>query len=145
MNSKGCVLGLPVFLIWKSSWNSRRCFDCYSSSFVLPVVESCGKKGIRNIVVITAGFKEIGGEGQNGNKTSRTYSTIRSLRCGSELFGSYRYKYPNERIVRRMKCQSTGNRQSYFNQNDGGCYYWLGVWKVDWVFKIISMGNKAEE
>ena len=30
---------------------------------VSEVVESCGKKGIKSIVVITAGFREIGGEG----------------------------------------------------------------------------------
>lgn len=30
---------------------------------VLKVVNECGKKGVRGIVVITAGFKEIGGEG----------------------------------------------------------------------------------
>lgn len=29
----------------------------------IEVVESCGKKGIKNIVMITAGFREIGGEG----------------------------------------------------------------------------------
>lgn len=31
--------------------------------FVLPVVEECGQKGVKGLVVITAGFKEIGGEG----------------------------------------------------------------------------------
>jgi len=30
---------------------------------VLPVVEACGRKGVRGLVVITAGFKEAGGEG----------------------------------------------------------------------------------
>jgi acetyltransferase len=32
--------------------------------FVLPVVEECGKKGVKALVVITAGFREIGHEGQ---------------------------------------------------------------------------------
>jgi acetyltransferase len=31
---------------------------------VLPVVEECGKKGVRGLVVITAGFKEVGGPGK---------------------------------------------------------------------------------
>ncbi|MHA1959395.1 MAG: acetate--CoA ligase alpha subunit [Candidatus Thorarchaeota archaeon] len=31
--------------------------------FVLPVVEECGKKGVKALVVITAGFREIGHEG----------------------------------------------------------------------------------
>jgi acetyltransferase len=31
--------------------------------FVLQVVEDCGKKGVKGLVVITAGFKEVGGAG----------------------------------------------------------------------------------
>ncbi|NTV63444.1 MAG: CoA-binding protein [Oscillochloris sp.] len=31
---------------------------------VLPVVDECGRKGVRGLVVITAGFKEVGGEGK---------------------------------------------------------------------------------
>ncbi|NNJ09231.1 CoA-binding protein [Chloroflexales bacterium ZM16-3] len=31
---------------------------------VLPVVEECGQKGAKGLVVITAGFKEVGGEGK---------------------------------------------------------------------------------
>lgn len=33
-------------------------------SQVLEIVDECGKKGIRGLVVITAGFKEVGAEGQ---------------------------------------------------------------------------------
>ncbi len=33
------------------------------SKFVVPVVEECGKKEIKGIIIITAGFKEIGGQG----------------------------------------------------------------------------------
>lgn len=32
--------------------------------FVLKVVEECGQKGVRGLVVITAGFKEVGGQGR---------------------------------------------------------------------------------
>lgn len=32
--------------------------------YVLEVVEACGKKGVRGLVVITAGFKEVGGQGK---------------------------------------------------------------------------------
>ncbi|MFW9946667.1 MAG: acetate--CoA ligase family protein [Candidatus Odinarchaeota archaeon] len=35
------------------------------STSVIPVVEECGKKKVKGIVVISAGFKEIGGEGIN--------------------------------------------------------------------------------
>jgi acetyltransferase len=36
--------------------------------FVLPVIEECGKKGVSALVIITAGFKEIGHEGQEAEK-----------------------------------------------------------------------------
>src|SRR3712207_5397785 len=32
--------------------------------FVLSVVDECGAKGVRGLVVITAGFKEVGGPGK---------------------------------------------------------------------------------
>ncbi|KXH73946.1 MAG: acyl-CoA synthetase [Candidatus Thorarchaeota archaeon SMTZ-45] len=35
---------------------------------VIPVVEECGKKGVKALVIITAGFKEIGHEGQEAEK-----------------------------------------------------------------------------
>jgi len=31
--------------------------------FVIPAVEECGKKGVKGLIIISAGFKEIGGEG----------------------------------------------------------------------------------
>ncbi len=38
------------------------------AKFVQPVVEECGKKGVKALVIITAGFKEIGHEGQQAEK-----------------------------------------------------------------------------
>ncbi len=38
------------------------------AQYVLPVVEECGKKGVKALVIITAGFKEIGHEGQEAEK-----------------------------------------------------------------------------
>ncbi len=38
------------------------------AKYVLPAVEECGKKGVRALVVITAGFKEMGHEGQEAEK-----------------------------------------------------------------------------
>jgi len=34
------------------------------SQHVLPVVEECGQKGVKGLIVISAGFKEVGGEGR---------------------------------------------------------------------------------
>ena len=38
------------------------------AKYVHPVVEECGKKGVTALVIITAGFKEIGHEGQEAEK-----------------------------------------------------------------------------
>ena len=38
------------------------------AKYVLPSVEECGKKGVKALVIITAGFKEIGHEGQEAEK-----------------------------------------------------------------------------
>ena len=44
---------------------------------VLSVVDECGRKGVRGLVVITAGFKEVGGEGRESERqlvaTARAY------------------------------------------------------------------------
>lgn len=39
------------------------------SEYVMDVIEECAKKGVRGAVVITAGFKEIGGEGVERERT----------------------------------------------------------------------------
>ncbi|MFW9861911.1 MAG: acetate--CoA ligase alpha subunit [Candidatus Thorarchaeota archaeon] len=36
--------------------------------FIFPVIEDCGEKGVTALVIITAGFKEIGHEGQEAEK-----------------------------------------------------------------------------
>ena len=63
-------------------------FECYASidrlpestdlailainrNLVLRVVEQCGRRGIRNLVIITAGFKEAGAEGERLERTLR--------------------------------------------------------------------------
>ncbi|MFX0107790.1 MAG: acetate--CoA ligase alpha subunit, partial [Candidatus Hodarchaeota archaeon] len=38
------------------------------AKFVRPIIEDCGKKGVKALVIITAGFKEIGHEGQEAEK-----------------------------------------------------------------------------
>ncbi|RLI60377.1 MAG: CoA-binding protein [Candidatus Thorarchaeota archaeon] len=38
------------------------------AKFVLPVVEECGQKGVKALIVITAGFKEVGHKGAEAEK-----------------------------------------------------------------------------
>ncbi len=48
-------------------------------NLILEAVEACGERGIRNLVIITAGFKEAGAEGE------RLEATLRSLIARYEL------------------------------------------------------------
>lgn len=50
---------------------------------VLAVVDECGRKGVRGLVVITAGFKEVGGEGRESER--RLAAVARSY--GMRLLG----------------------------------------------------------
>jgi acetyltransferase len=38
------------------------------AKYVLPAIEECGQKGVKALVVITAGFKEVGHDGQEAEK-----------------------------------------------------------------------------
>ena len=92
------------------------------------------KKGIRNIVVITAGFKEIGGEGQNGNKTSRTYSAIRSLRCGPNCLGVIDTNIQmNASFAEGMPAREMS--VLFLNRERWRLLLLTGRMKVDWFFK----------
>lgn len=45
---------------------------CIPTKFVLGAAEECGQAGVKNLVVITAGFKEVGGEGVELEKQLRS-------------------------------------------------------------------------
>ena len=44
------------------------------SKFVPQAVEDCGKKGVKFIIINSAGFKEVGAEGEAARKRSCFYS-----------------------------------------------------------------------
>ena len=55
---------------------------------VLPVVAACGKKGVRGLIVITAGFKEIGSEGAMlEGKLKATLKAYRMRMVGPNCMG----------------------------------------------------------
>ncbi len=60
----GELLGLPAY---KSVTDVPGDVDlvilCIPSKIVNPVLKECGEKGVKDAVILTAGFKEIGGEG----------------------------------------------------------------------------------
>ena len=58
------ILGLPCFAsLAEAPGDIEMAIFCIPARKALETAEECGKKGIKNLVVITAGFKEIGREG----------------------------------------------------------------------------------
>lgn len=65
----GEILGLKTYRsVSEVAGNVDVAVIVIPSEYVLPVVEECGKKGVKALVIITAGFKEIGHEGQEAEK-----------------------------------------------------------------------------
>ncbi len=65
----GEILGLRVFKsISEIPGDVDVAVIVIPAKYVLPVVEECGKNGVKALVIITAGFKEIGHEGQEAEK-----------------------------------------------------------------------------
>lgn len=146
VNSKGGVfLGLPVFPDIESLPEIPDVvLIAIPAPFVLPVVESCGKKGIRNIVVITAGFKEIGGEGaEREQKLQELIQQYDLCVVGPNCLGVIDTNIQmNASFAEGMPAR--GN-VSLISQSGA-----MAVAIIDWAYesglgfsKIISMGNKA--
>jgi acetyltransferase len=70
INPKGGeILGLKTFKsVSEVAGNIDVAVIVIPARFVLPVIEECGQKGVTALVIITAGFKEIGHEGQEAEK-----------------------------------------------------------------------------
>ena len=45
------------------------------AKFVIPTVEECGEKGVKAVIIISAGFKEMGGEGAELEKKLEAMQT----------------------------------------------------------------------
>lgn len=50
------------------------------AKYVNPVVDECGRKGIKGLIIISAGFKEIGGEGVNREEELKELAKKYSMR-----------------------------------------------------------------
>ena len=62
------------------------------------VVEECGKAGVNGVVIISAGFKEIGEEGKKAGRRDRRHEKkVRDARPRTQLFG-----FPEAR--HRLEC-----------------------------------------
>ena len=61
---------------------------CIPAKFVSASVEECGQKGVKSIVIITAGFREIGGDGtQREHEIIEIANKYHMRICGPNCLG----------------------------------------------------------
>ncbi len=146
INTKGDeVLGLPILpSISALPEIPDLVLIIIPAPFVNAIVEECGQFGIENIVVISAGFKEIGGEGiKRENELKKIVDTFKINLVGPNCLGIINTKIlMNASFAEGMP--SFGN-VSLISQSGA-----MAVAMIDWAYesglgfaKIISMGNKT--
>ncbi len=114
------------------------------SQFVIPVAEECGEKGVRGLVVITAGFREAGEEGAELEK--KLVSVVEKY--GMRMIGPNTLGIVNE--PRSLNASVIGRLPNpgpiSFITQSGTLGLALAEWTIDMglgLCKIISTGNKA--
>ncbi|MDO5850581.1 MAG: acetate--CoA ligase family protein [Methanobacteriaceae archaeon] len=114
------------------------------SRLVNPVVKECGEFGVKNLVVITAGFKEVGGEGVKMEEEMSSYVKEYGMNLiGPNCLGTTDSHTPiNSSFSQVMPPE--GNI-AFLSQSGA-----MMVALIDWSLnadigfsKIISLGNKA--
>jgi acetyltransferase len=115
------------------------------SQFIMPSIEECGKKGIDSVIIITAGFKESGGEGAKlENELARRTKELGIRVIGPNCLGVMdTYSRLNASFAAGMPTQG---KIAFFSQSGA-----LGTAILDWAIKenigfskFISMGNKMD-
>ncbi len=111
---------------------------------VIPVVEECGKKDVKGLVVITAGFGETGGEGKELEKKLVAVVTKYGMRMiGPNTLGIVNEPMSlNASVIGRLPQPGP---ISFITQS-GTLGLALAEWTIDMglgLCKIISTGNKA--
>ena len=115
------------------------------AKYVLEVAKEAGKKGAKFLVVITAGFKEVGGEGVNREKALR--DTVRKY--GIHMVGPNCLGVIDTHTPINMTFAQTMPRKgkiSFISQSGALCTAvldWASQARIGFS-KIISVGNKAE-
>ena len=147
VNIKGSkILGKPVY---KSITDIPGEVDLVvisiPSKFVISTVEECGEKGVKAVIIISAGFKEMGGEGAKLERKLIETAKKYGLRIqGPNCLGTINTHLPLD-----LSFASTLPKKGSigFITQSGA----LGTAILDWVISeeigfgsIISLGNKAD-
>ena len=115
------------------------------AKYVLEVAEEAGKKGVKYLVVITAGFKEVGGEGVEREKTLR--DIVRKY--GIHMVGPNCLGVIDTHTPINMTFAQTMPRKgkiAFISQSGALCTSvldWASQARIGFS-KIISVGNKAD-
>ena len=116
-------------------------------NFVASALEECGQKGVKGVVTITAGFKEIGGEGKD--KEQELIEIVKKY--GMRMVGPNCYGVVNSEADISLNCTF-----SKLNPPRGGVAFMsqsgaLGEVVIDYTSKLnigfaqfASVGNKAD-
>ncbi|UCH03646.1 MAG: CoA-binding protein, partial [Candidatus Thorarchaeota archaeon] len=115
------------------------------AKYVLPVVEECGKKGVKALVVITAGFKEMGHEGQEAEKELiRVAEKHSMIVLGPNCLGIINTHSPyNASFAAGTPEKGTVAFASQSGALMTGILDWSLMEKIGFS-KFVSLGNKAQ-
>lgn len=111
---------------------------------VLPVIKDCADQGVKGVVVITAGFREIGGEGiQLEKEITKIVKEAKMKMVGPNCLGVIN-TFNNMNATFAPNLPPSGRVS--FSQSGA-----LGVALIDWAIendfgfnKFVSLGNKAD-
>ncbi len=112
---------------------------------VLEVAEECGKKGVKNLVVISAGFKEIGGEGIDRERALVNIARKYEMRVlGPNCLGFIDMHTP---INASFSAVTPRKGRIAFVSQSGALITAILDWSIKkgiGFSKIVSLGNKAD-
>jgi acetyltransferase len=112
---------------------------------VLPVVEACGQKGVAGLIVITAGFKEVGGEGKEREKQLLTLVRRYNMRMvGPNCLGVIdTVSHLNASFAALMPKRGD---IAFMSQSGALCTAILDWSKAEGIgfSRFVSLGNKAD-
>lgn len=142
----GKLLGLPAY---KSVNDIEGDIDLVVMSipakFMNATLEDCGKKGVKNVIVITAGFKEVGGEGVKLEEEMAEITKKYNMNVqGPNCLGSLDTHTPMNASFAQMMPEQ-GNIA--FVSQSGAMTVAILDWSVSegiGFSKVVSLGNKVD-
>jgi acetyltransferase len=147
VNPKGGeILGLKVYRnVSEIGTDVEVAIIVIPAKFVLPVVEECGQKGVKALVIITAGFKEVGHEGQEAeNKLLEIAAKFGMIIQGPNCLGIVNTHAPyNASFAAGTPEKGIVAFASQSGALMTGILDWSLMEKIGFS-KFVSLGNKAD-